>query len=266
MCYIDCAKQRFISVTQRRVQLNGKKITYTLRVSRYARSIRLEIKQNSILLLTIPRKCNDIWLEKVLREKTGWILKHLDTFDSTVSPTPKKNLGEGDTIPFLGHDLIIQTTSPGADTKIECIKGRITVPSSINSKVTINEKLEEWFRKQAHGIFNNKTAWLSIRLGLTYQRVYVRGQKTRWGSCSRKGNLSLNLKLLMAPEAVIDYVILHELLHLKEMNHSKRFWHLVAQYCPDYKIHRQWLKENEARLLAFFQKNLFKDIDVTGRA
>ncbi len=89
---------------------------------------------------------------------------------------------------------------------------------------------------------------LSAHLGVRYNRLVIRGQKTRWGSCSRKSNLSFNWKLIMAPEPVINYVIIHELAHLKEMNHTKRFWELVAQYCPRWREHKKWLNDHTAEL------------------
>ena len=81
-------------------------------------------------------------------------------------------------------------------------------------------------------------------LGVSYGRITIRSQRTRWGSCSSKGNLNFNCLLTQVPEQVMDYVIVHELCHRIEMNHSKRFWMLVEQIMPDYKMHRKWLKDN----------------------
>lgn len=86
-------------------------------------------------------------------------------------------------------------------------------------------------------------------LNVTYGRITVRNQKTLWGSCSSKGNLNFNCLLMLAPPEVLDYVVVHELCHRKEMNHSKRFWSEVAQIIPDYKVHRKWLKEQGHTLL-----------------
>ena len=89
---------------------------------------------------------------------------------------------------------------------------------------------------------------LARQHGLTVQRVTVRNQKSRWGSCSRRGTISLNWRLIQTPELVRDYIILHELMHLRQMNHSDRFWQEVAAVCPNYQAAEQWLKEH-ARLL-----------------
>jgi predicted metal-dependent hydrolase len=110
--------------------------------------------------------------------------------------------------------------------------------------------LEQWYRTEAAKLINERADKLSSQMGISYKRVAIRGQKTRWGSCSHRKNLSFNWKLIMAPEPVIDYVIIHELTHLKEMNHSKRFWELVAEYCPAWRDYKKWLKRHEADLSA----------------
>ena len=81
-------------------------------------------------------------------------------------------------------------------------------------------------------------------MNVTYGRIAVRDQKTRWGSCSAEGNLNFNWRLIFAPEGVLDYVVVHELAHRKEMNHSARFWGVVESYMPEYKKNQAWLKEN----------------------
>lgn len=97
--------------------------------------------------------------------------------------------------------------------------------------------------------FERRVAYWARQVGVNVKRVSIRTQRTRWGSCSSKGNLSLNALLMLAPEDVRDYVVVHELCHLKEMNHSPRFWALVAQVLPDYRCLEAWLKENGQALL-----------------
>ncbi len=86
-------------------------------------------------------------------------------------------------------------------------------------------------------------------MGLTYGRITIRNQVSRWGSCSAKGNLNFNCLLMLCPEEVMDYVVVHELCHLKEMNHSKKFWSLVEHFCPEYKQNKKWLKEHGNELI-----------------
>lgn len=103
---------------------------------------------------------------------------------------------------------------------------------------------------QAKRVIPPRAEYFAGLLGVTFGRITIRNQKTCWGSCSARGNLNFNLMLMRVPEAVLDYVVVHELCHRKEMNHSPRFWSLVESVIPDYRERRQWLKDNGAVLMA----------------
>ena len=102
--------------------------------------------------------------------------------------------------------------------------------------------------ERAKRIFPERTAYFALRMGVDYGRITIREQKTRWGSCSSKGNLNFNWKLILAPPEVLDYVVVHELCHLKKMNHSKAFWDEVGKVMPEYETYKLWLKENGWKL------------------
>ena len=113
----------------------------------------------------------------------------------------------------------------------------------------LTEKELELLAEQAKQVFSEKAAYFAKKVGVTYGRITIRNQKTRWGSCSSQGNLNFNCLLMLAPEAVQDYVVVHELCHRKEMNHSDRFWREVAKVMPDYKVHKKWLKEHGSKIM-----------------
>ena len=104
--------------------------------------------------------------------------------------------------------------------------------------------------KVAQTVIPQRVAVYAPAVGVNYGRITIRNQHTRWGSCSGKGNLNFNCLLMLAPLEVVDYVVVHELCHRKEMNHSAAFWALVEKTLPDYKVRRQWLKDNGATLIA----------------
>lgn len=99
-------------------------------------------------------------------------------------------------------------------------------------------------QKQAAAVITEKVSQYAEQMGVSYGRIAIRDQKTRWGSCSARGNLNFNWRLILAPAEVLEYVVVHELAHRKEMNHSDRFWSHVGDVLPDYKIRRLWLRKN----------------------
>ena len=110
------------------------------------------------------------------------------------------------------------------------------------------EELRELARKAAEYI-PGRVACYAPLIGVSYGRITIRNQRSRWGSCSSKGNLNFNWRLILAPGEVLDYVVVHELAHRREMNHSERFWRLVENILPDYQRQRRWLKENGETLM-----------------
>lgn len=114
----------------------------------------------------------------------------------------------------------------------------------------VDEKMLQELVKQAKKLIPPRVEYFAAMIGVEYGRIAIRNQKTRWGSCSSKGNLNFNCLLMLVPEDVRDYVIVHELCHLIELNHSPAFWAQVAKYIPDYKEKRKWLKENGSRIIS----------------
>lgn len=126
--------------------------------------------------------------------------------------------------------------------KAEEIKKQKKEPALTNADI---EKLCQ----KALSVIPDKVKYYAEIMGVTYGRITIRNQKTRWGSCSSKGNLNFNCLLMLMPDKVLDYVVVHELCHLKQMNHSKKFWMEVERYMPDYKSYKKWLNENGGALI-----------------
>ncbi len=236
-----------VTVTEGSITLNGKTIPYIVKRSTRARHVRFEIRCGTGLTVFIPRFYSIGRLRDLFKEKQAWILRNFTTYSKRQRLSVEKEIKSGDFIPYLGRELRVLTTENcGKTDQVTLEWDRVIVSTS--SKKKLNVVLEQWYRIQAAKLTKERLDKWSARLHVSYNRVTIRGQKTRWGSCSRKGNLSFNWKLLMAPEPVVDYVIIHELTHLKEMNHSKRFWQLVAERCPRWREHKKWLRKHEAQL------------------
>ena len=139
------------------------------------------------------------------------------------------------------------------DIALEYGKGRLSVNQLAEKQgisVAYLEQIIAALKKAGQPRFTERAACFAPLLGVHWQRISIRCQKSKWGSCSGKGNLNFNCLLLLAPPEVLDYVVVHELCHLLEMNHSPRFWALVESILPDYAERRRWLREHGAALLA----------------
>ena len=117
------------------------------------------------------------------------------------------------------------------------------------ARIHLDAAQEKELRERAKSVLAQRTAYFARQVGVTYGRITVRDQKTRWGSCSQTGNLNFNFRLILAPPEALDYVVVHELCHRRQMNHSAQFWQEVAQVLPDYRKRKAWLTENGWRLM-----------------
>ena len=230
--------------------LEGQTVSYAVKRSSRAKHVRLEMRIKTGLIVVVPSSYNVEQLSDLLRKKGRWILSKLTQHGKGHSSAVEREVKSGDSIPYLGRHLkVVEQHNPGTAVSVRLEKNRLLI--NLNSgNGGLNLVLEWWYRQQAEKLIKKRADELCSLLGVTYDRLSIRRAKTRWGSCSRKGNLSFNWKLMMVPEPVIDYVIIHELAHLKEMNHSKNFWKLVEKHCPQWRKHRRWLKDQEAELAA----------------
>ena len=245
---VDKTKSKLATVRNGSLSLNGKTIPYIVKRSARARHIRLEMRPGTGLIIFIPRFYNIDRLGDLLKAKQSWILRHFTTYGNIRPASVGNDIKAGDVIPYLGRELkVVMTTTESVNCDhINLEPDRLLIDTS--GEKNLNATLEYWYRIQAAKLITEKTAKWGARIHVRYNKVTIRGQRTRWGSCSHKGNLNFNWKLLMTPEAVLDYVIIHELTHLKEMNHSKKFWQLVTEHCPRWREHKRWLKNHEVQL------------------
>jgi predicted metal-dependent hydrolase len=241
-------RRRTVTVENRITIINNQTITYTLRRSFKARRVRLEISRQNGLTVIIPRSYNLSRLPGLLKSKERWISRNLKRFLQAKPLPPPHKLGCCDTIPYLGRDLELAKQENHHDDDLILQGNKLSVSPDLFNNGLLEAALEQWYRAEAARLITGAADRLRSQMGIDYKRIVIRGQKTRWGSCSRKKNLSFNWKVIMAPEPVMEYVIIHELLHLKEMNHSRRFWALVDRYCPDWREHKKWLKQHETDL------------------
>lgn len=241
------APPRRVGVTspRREVILAGRAISYQLRVSARARNIRLVIRPETGLEIVLPRGATVARAEQALQEKAGWIVRTLDRVVAETAGEPEP-LMTGRLLPFAGRQISLALRTGAPDGRFRAILDADTLrlTTADASQETVRAALVAWYRKQARVMIAERLARWNTHYRFSFGRVTIKEQKSRWGSCSRAGNLNFNWRLLLAPLPVLDYVVVHELCHLRELNHSPAFWALVARACPDYLIHRRWLRQH----------------------
>jgi predicted metal-dependent hydrolase len=231
------------------ITLDQETISYTLKRSYRARLVWLNIKPTG-LTVTVPRNYNITRLADYLKSKSAWILRNLNLY-CQASPAPVTvNSFPTNTISYLGKSLhVIADLHSGKD-PVKMVQDTLIVNLNSQSAALLALQLECWLKARATELIRVKVHQFSLQMGLVYNRIVIRDQKSRWGSCSVLKNLNFNWRLIMAPEPVMDYVIVHEICHLREMSHSRSFWELVAEYCPHWQEYRTWLRKHSLELHA----------------
>ena len=207
------------------------KIRRSSRVHRLALRILPSTGQAELVL---PRHVSEQEGVTFLHQKIKWLDQRLIKY---LKPVPFK---DGETVPFLGEPLIIfHLNSIRRDIYRE--KGRLIVTGP---KVRLSKAIHDWYRREGGAEITSRVKEKSEMLGKKYGRLTIRDTKSRWGSCSSKGNLNFSWRVVMAPPYVLDYLVAHEVAHLAEMNHSARFWDIVESLTDELQRGRRWLRHN----------------------
>ncbi len=190
--------------------------------------------------VVLPRRAPEREAAAAIRELRPWIERRVAELAGARAAVAAR----GDTVPYLGQTLSLVSDFPGR-TRVARRGDTLLVPEG-SERVPA---LERWYRRAARAEIEPRLQRACAVAGASYSRLTIRGQRTRWASCSRSGAMSFNWRLLLAPEAVLEYVIWHEVCHIEVMDHSTRFWRLVASRSPGYRDHVRWLRVNGATLV-----------------
>jgi len=203
----------------RRVEIGGKTVDIPVRVSRRARKLSIHVDALRNVEIVVPRRTSADEIDALLFEHRAWLEREL------AKPPKTFHLG-------LQRDDVVWI-------------GGLALP------VPTLASLEDWYREQARTEIERTATREAARLGVEHARITIRDQLTRWGSCSKGGALSFNWRLILAPPAILTYVVVHELCHLTHHDHSAAFWATVAEARPTYDEERAWLAEHGPELLAY---------------
>jgi predicted metal-dependent hydrolase len=210
-----------------------------VRRSDRARRVRVTVDRAGAVEVVLPRRAPERAAEDAVRELRPWIDRRLAEHGRQQAAV----LARGATLPYLGQSLAVHAV-PGR-MRVTRRSDTLLVPLGSHRL----EAIERWYRQRARAELQPRLDRACALADLSYTRLSIRDQRTRWGSCSRSGAISFNWRLLLAPEEVAEYVVWHEVCHLAVMDHSPRFWSLVTRYCQDHRQHAAWLRRNSGTLV-----------------
>ena len=210
-----------------------------------ARRYLLTLQPDGVARLVIPRRGTEAEGLRFLERSERWLLKRVAQWHSR-SPT-RQSWTDGSRFLFRGEEVTLQVEEIAGGVKLAFADQAVRVKEALPD---YREAVHTHLRRMAEKELPVRTRELAQVHGIVVRRVSVRAQKTRWGSCSARGTISLNWRLIQTPPFVVDYLIVHELMHRREMNHSARYWKLVAEAFPDYRQAEKWLKSGGLELRA----------------
>jgi predicted metal-dependent hydrolase len=248
MTYQFHTDPRFLMLNMNVIQGDG----FTAEIIRSSKrnSVAIKISKGTVYVM-VPESLNKTIIETLVAKKSRWIKENLARQREVIAVKPKEFI-TGDVFSYLGKEYVLNIES-GNSYSLTLHKDDYNFVISVIDKTIDNSKmikqlLVKWYQQQAQFIMIEKTQHYAKIIGVNPSSVSIKTFKSRWGSCSVKGVIQYNWKIMMAPEPIINYLVVHELSHILHHNHSPAFWETVAKYCPNYKEQGVWLKLNGARL------------------
>ena len=220
----------------------------SVQVIRTKRKKTLSIRVlNGLVQAVVPEHLTDIRVTELIQKSMPWIRTKLQKESQVSDFLPKKYIS-GEVFPYLGRNYHLKIIF-GDSNKVRLLHGNMEVSVSKDSKESdVRNALSDWYESHALKKLIEKTKQYAGIIGVSPNSISVKNYKSRWGSCSSKGDISYNWRIILAPPHIVNYVVVHELCHLRHMNHSPAYWKSVKQVFPDYLVCRKWLKEKGINL------------------
>jgi predicted metal-dependent hydrolase len=228
-----------------KIQYGTMTIPYHIIKSKRIKTSEIIVESDKVMIRT-PLNKSQSDIEGIISGKASWILKKQKEYKETIPQIIKPTYEEGSTLPYLGRNYPIRILKNQPEYNIKFCDGEFTIEikSSKASLAKIKKLYEDWLIETAELVFKHKVDEYSKKLGVKVKKIIIKNLKNRWGSMTKEGSINLNVNLLKGPQDVLDYIILHELCHLKIKEHSHHYWGRIYKYMPDYQQKIDWLNVN----------------------
>lgn len=238
----------FDTVERRAVDLHGTRVEFVVRRSPRRRGIGLRIDHDGLVVL-VPQRCSQSRIDGAVSDQSRWVLEKLATWTARRVPPPVWR--DGEHLPFRGGHAVLRLGNEPPRRQLEFDFESIPTIELPEHRTEIQEGVVAWYRAQALPHLTERVAYYASCLGEETPRVLLSEARTRWGSCSHDRVIRLSWRLIKAGDAEIDYVVAHEVSHLRHMNHGRQFWGTVADIYPQYRAASRELDRNDLRYRTF---------------
>ncbi len=217
-----------------------------IRSRRRRKTLSLRIEEDGRVVLSVPYRTPKGEVQRFLREKEAWILQKVSEREERIREN-RKAFVPGERFLFLGESYPLEIRNTDCrEPPLTFSSGKFILGQGYADRA--RDLFIEWYKREAKEIIVKRVNSYSQKLFLFPKSIRITSARSRWGSCSRGNRLSFSWRVILAPLAIVDYILIHELAHIKEKNHSRPFWRYVESILPDYRERRIWLKENGHRL------------------
>ena len=239
--------ENIISMTT--LTIENRTFSCSLRFSNRRRTVQIRVPKEDCLDLAAPTGMPWAKIRQLVETKRTWILRQAHRLEIAADNPANASLTHGATLLYQGtpHTLLLLADGTGnpSVTYSHCaISVHLSELIGHNNDPVVCSSLKKWYVKQAQQQLLERTMYWAAQIGVNPSRISLRDQKTRWGSCSSRGAISYNWRIIMAPPSVLDYLVVHELCHMLHPNHSSTYWQEVARWLPDFRDLRRWLRQN----------------------
>lgn len=232
-----------------RIKYGNEIIEYEV-IRKERKTLSITVRADGSIIVSAPFTIDEEKIEKTVLSKAKWIWQKLKLVSTNSEIFKGKEYISGESFAYLGKNYRLKITIDKTIKlpSMKLYRGKFEITVNENNETIIKNTIEKWYREQAKLKIEERIKIYGEKLRLLPNEITVKELKKSWGTCTSKGNITLNWKIIMTPLSVIDYVVIHELCHLKYHNHSKEFWNLLGVYIPDYQKKKEWLKINGSEL------------------
>lgn len=234
-------------------QFGNQTIPYTLSRSHSRRTLSISVDQNGVSVIS-PSEVDLVKIESTLHKKAVWIIKQLSDFNEMNTTVKERLFLSGEKLPYLGRYYRLKVQKTACDKpSFRFYQSRFLaeLPNDIiegDHRDILYPLYVDWVKERANSFAQDRVNRFTLKFQQEPKTIIIKDQEQRWGSCTPSGNILLNWRTFLAPTSIIDYVLAHELVHLKYMDHSKEYWETLRMLLPDYEQRKEWLRINGGTL------------------